>query len=150
MPIQRTNPHPPEPRLAHLADLATEPVTSPAGLRVGPVPGRGRGVFATRGFAQGDLVETAPVLVLPPSEQDRLDGTVLDWYVFGWRDTVALALGYGSLYNHAWEPNLDYRKRFDLCVIELVAICEIKAGEELTINYGASQPHRADLWAALR
>lgn len=106
-------------------------------------------MFATRAFARGDVVEVAPVLVLPAKQQGNLDGTVLDSYVFGWGDSVAVAFGYGSLYNHAWSPNLEYRKRIAEGLIEFVAIVDIAPGDELFTNYTASNPHRADLWAHL-
>jgi len=121
----------------------------PAGLRIGASQGRGRGVFATRAFACGELVEVAPVLVLPAKQQGSVDGTVLDSYVFGWGDSLAIAFGYGSLYNHSWAPNLEYQKRIADALIEFVAIRDIAPGEELFTNYTASNPHRSDLWAHL-
>ncbi|MFO0745761.1 MAG: SET domain-containing protein [Myxococcota bacterium] len=136
-------------KLAHAADRTTRVVDLAPGLRLAPVPGKGRGVFASRAFAKGEVVEVAPVLVLPPEQQDRLDGTVLDSYVFGWRDTVALCLGCGSLYNHAWDACLEYQRHLDECLIDFVAIRDIAAGEELTINYTSSNPGRPDLWADL-
>jgi len=126
-----------------------DPLTPPLGLCIGPSPGRGRGVFATRAFARGELVEVAPVLVLPAAQQDRLDQTVLDSYVFGWGDSIAIAFGYGSLYNHSWTPNLEYRKRLAQACIEFVAITDIVLGAEFFTNYTASNPHRSDLWAHL-
>lgn len=146
-PPPRARPSPPV--LAHQADALTGVVDSAPGLRVVPISGKGRGVFATRPFARGDLVEAVPVLLLRPDEQDRLDGTVLDSYVFAWRDTVAIALGFGSIYNHSWDPNLEYQKRFEEGVIEFVAIRDIAPGDELTTNYTASRPDRPDLWVDL-
>lgn len=122
----------------------------PEAIVVGPSPGRGRGVFAARAIARDEVVEVAPVLVVPKADAAKLDGTVLDSYVFAWGDGVAVAFGYGSLYNHSWSPNLEYRKRMDRCVIEFVAIADIAAGDELFTNYTLSNPHRADLWAHLR
>ena len=146
-PPPRARPSPPV--LAHQADALTGVVDSAHGLRVAPTAGKGRGVFATRPFARGDLVEAVPVLLLRPDEQDRVDGTVLDSYVFAWRDTVAIALGFGSIYNHSWDPNLEYQKRFEEGVIEFVAIRHIAPGDELTTNYTASRPDRPDLWVDL-
>lgn len=137
------------PSLSRGAESMATPIEPPAGLRVGLSPGKGRGVFATRAFARGDVVEVAPVLVLPADQQDRIDGTVLDSYVFGWGDTVAIALGFGSLYNHSWSPNLEYRKRLAEGTLEFVAITDIALGDELTTNYTVSNPHRSDLWGDL-
>jgi hypothetical protein len=119
------------------------------GVAVGPAGSRGRGVFATRAFAAGETVERAPVLVLPPSEAAAVQDTVLGSYVFGWRDTVAVGLGLASLYNHAWDPSLDYFRRLDEGCLEFVARRAITAGEELTISYTNGNPHRPDLWAGL-
>jgi len=132
-----------------LAARVPRDVVPPHGLRVGESPGKGRGVFATRPIAAGEVVEVAPVIVVPPDEQKVIDGTLLESYLFLWRDTVALALGLGALYNHAWDPNMEYRKRFDEQVIEFVALRDIAPGEELVTNYTASAPERAGLWSYL-
>ena len=80
---------------------------------VGPAPPKGRGVFATRSIRRDEVVESAPVIVIPVDEQKKIHATLLNDYVFGWGDTIAVVLGYGSLYNHSWESNLEYRKRLD-------------------------------------
>ena len=47
---------------------------------------------------------------------------------------VALGLGYASIYNHSYQPNARYvREQPD--VLEFHAIADIKADEEITINY---------------
>ncbi len=70
----------------------------------------GRGVFARRDIKAGKILETCPVLVLPADElfgpDDGRRTPKLVWYSFDWRpitekEHVALALGFGSLYNHA-------------------------------------------------
>src|SRR5262249_50306245 len=63
--------------------------------------GKGRGVFARRLIREGEVIERVPVIVLPLDEGDT--GTVLPAYCFTWsRNSVALALGYGSLFNHSY------------------------------------------------
>ncbi|MCC6619795.1 MAG: SET domain-containing protein-lysine N-methyltransferase [Deltaproteobacteria bacterium] len=124
-------------------------IVPPTGVRVGESPGKGRGVFATRPIARGEVVEVAPVIVVPPAEQAGIDGTHLESYLFLWQDTVAFALGLGALYNHAWDPNLEYKKRFEEHVIEFVALRDIAPGEELVTNYSSSAPERAGLWSYL-
>ncbi len=49
----------------------------------------------------------------------------------------ALALGYGSLYNHSNPSNLRYEAGREAHVMRLIAVGDIAAGEELTINYNA-------------
>lgn len=100
---------------------------------------KGRGVFALRAFSAGDVVEVCPVVVLhalrealPEEFQDR---------VFHWtwgpdgNGTSALALGYGSLYNHNYPANLRYEVGLPTFVIRFIAVRDIELDEELTINY---------------
>jgi uncharacterized protein len=129
-----------------MAKTRAEP---PVGVRVGPTAKKGRGVFATRAFAKDELVEAAPVIVMPACDQNLVHETLLNDYVYEWRDSIAVALGYGSLYNHSWDPNLEYRKRHAEALIEYVAIRDIAEGDELTINYSSSRPDRGDLWTDL-
>ena len=63
----------------------------------------------------------------------------ISWYVFAWagvtkRSYVALALGYGSIYNHSFEPNARYT-RVVPDVLEFHATRTIKTDEEILINY---------------
>ncbi|MCA9037137.1 MAG: hypothetical protein KDA91_18500, partial [Planctomycetaceae bacterium] len=74
---------------------------------------KGRGVFATQFIPRDTVIEIAPVLVLPAGEvlDDTIE-SVLSHYVFEWtKKTVAVALGYGSLYNHSYTPNARYEDR---------------------------------------
>ncbi len=104
-----------------------------AAVRVGR--GRhGRGVFAARAIAEAETVEVCPTLELPEGD---VAGRLLD-YVFDSPDgngTVVMPLGYGMLYNHSAEANLEYVEADD-GAIAYVALRAIAAGEELTINYG--------------
>ncbi|MBL8785293.1 MAG: SET domain-containing protein-lysine N-methyltransferase [Deltaproteobacteria bacterium] len=121
----------------------------PAGVRVGVSPKKGRGIFATRDYAAGEVVEVVPVLVIPTAQQEIIVPTILNDYVFGWGDTVAIAFGYGSLYNHSWQPNCEYKKHLADLVIEFVAVRPIAAGEEIVTNYASSYPEKAGLWSEL-
>ena len=109
-------------------------LVAPAGLGVEVREGRlGRGVFATRGFAKGETVEVCPTLELADSESVGRLGD----YVFGTEDeqVVLLILGFGSLYNHSSDPNLEYVQDAPDAIIFLT-LREVEAGEELTIDYG--------------
>jgi hypothetical protein len=107
--------------------------------------GRGaRGVYATRPFEPGEVIERAPVILIPKAQvfgdsTQARNAARISWYVFSWRvptnrEYVALALGYGSLYNHSFEPNARYE-----CLspdgIEFRCIRPIGTGEEIMINY---------------
>jgi uncharacterized protein len=67
-------------------------------------------------------------------------------YVFRFRSVrdgdVVLPLAYGVLYNHSADPNVEYVQD-EPSVITFVARRRVRAGEELTIDYG-------DEWWATR
>jgi SET domain-containing protein len=102
---------------------------------------KGKGVFARKKFRKGEVVETAPVLVLKV-EHDTLP-ELLKSYVFDWATLAGvpraqgLALGYGSMYNHANPANLRYVADGRESLMRYVAVRTIQIGEELTINYNA-------------
>lgn len=104
----------------------------------------GRGVFAARDIPAGAVIERVPVILIPknqvfPASGDPSPSPAVSWYVFDWtgvtkRDYVALALGYGSVYNHSYAPNARYRKEAP-DVLEFTALRAIVGGEEILINY---------------
>jgi SET domain-containing protein len=104
-------------------------------IEVRRVKGKGRGVFARRLIPEGDVIERAPVLVLPMGEiQAVTEWRGLAGFCFLWGEgTVALALGYGSLYNHSYRPNARYNDVGRTKVF--LALRDIAAGEEVTVNY---------------
>ena len=111
-------------------------LTHSGSIEVKLVKGKGRGVFALRPIAKGEVVERVPVIVF--SAQDNEANPVLGHYVFAWgRGTVALALGYGSLYNHSYSPNCRYDDIGRQTKV-FTALRDIAVGEELTINYHGS------------
>ena len=107
-------------------------------LRVVRVPGKGRGVRAGRAIAEGEVIESASVVVLSAQEWELVEQTVLGQFGFGWDDdkgTVAVALGQGSFLNHSYEPNVASDKDVAGRRIVFSAVRDIAPGEELTINY---------------
>ncbi len=71
---------------------------------------------------------------------------MLSEYVFAWgKKTVALALGYGSLYNHSYKPNARYEDDGQQTKV-YIAIKAISAGEEVTINYNGEPRNKSPLW----
>ena len=117
-------------------------------LRVVQAGRRGRGVVAEREISRGELIERAPVLIIPEAARAAVDPTNVGNYIFMWEhDTVgqdlysqkgraAVVLGYTSLVNHSPEPNCDTVRYIDAFALDLVALRPIAAGEELTIDYG--------------
>jgi uncharacterized protein len=116
-------------------------------------PGKGRGVVAQRHFEPGETVEQMPVIVVPQAEVSLIRQTRLANYYFEWGEDCkqgAIALGYGSLYNHSYTPNARYEFREENESLEFIALCEIRPGEEITINYNnlgpsAKQPLKFDV-----
>ncbi len=103
-------------------------------LRIAQSPtGVGRGVFATQRIEIGEEIERCPMLIVTAERAEAL--TIgADGYVFGWgTDATALALGYGSLYNHSYAPNADTLETPDELVITALRV--IEAGDEIFINY---------------
>jgi SET domain-containing protein len=93
----------------------------------------GRGVFATRRFAKGDLVETCPTVEVPDSD---VTGFLRDYVFTSVKERdIVLALGYGMLYNHSADPNLEYVQE-EPTAISFFAIKAVQPGDELTIDYG--------------
>lgn len=85
------------------------------------------------------LIERVPVLVVPA---DELRSSQLADYAFTWsRARVAIALGYGSLYNHSYTPNAQYRD-IGRHAKEFIALRDIVAGEEITVNYNGDPQDR--------
>ena len=97
-------------------------------VREGP---RGRGVFATRTFAEGEIVEVCPTVEIAEGGGDLAD------YLFESTNEgmFLVVLGFGMLYNHSADANLDYYQGDD-ATLEFVARRRIERGEELTISYG--------------
>jgi len=106
----------------------------------------GRGVFAARRFERGEVIEECPVLVVPGDESALLDDTDLLGFTFEWNDGVAVALGYGSLYNHSWHPNARYDHDYDRGLVIYSAVSTIARGTEITVNYSGDPEGRTDLW----
>ena len=125
-------------------------------LAVRPSPRGGRGVFAVERLWCGQVVERAPVLVVPAAQVPLVDRTALYDYYYAWgtqgRDSeaAAIALGCGSLYNHSPTPALRYERDLAAGCIVFTALRDVAPGEELTINYNDSQDDRWPLWFEAR
>jgi hypothetical protein len=107
-------------------------------LVIRTVSGMGRGVFAGWPFRARELIEVCPVLVLPPGTEEK-DLVGLGAYVFVWgaaEDRLAIALGYGSLYNHSADPNAEFEHRHGRREIAFRATRDIGAGDQILIDYG--------------
>ena len=108
-------------------------------LLVKESPGKGRGVFAVRDFEEDEVIETVPVIVLPPEDKPLVRLTMLARYAFGWpclKGVTAIPLGYGMLHNHSPEPNARWENDFEQNLMHFIALRPIAEGEEIMTNYG--------------
>lgn len=118
-------------------------------LFIAPTAGMGRGVFTSEKIKANTVIEISPVLVLNKKEWDMADQTMLQNYVFEWGpkvDHCCIALGYVSLYNHAYKSNCEYEMDYDEEIISIKTMRSIKAGEELFINYNGVWNDTTPLW----
>lgn len=93
----------------------------------------GRGVFATRDFRAGEIVEKCPAVFAP----DDAWGEALRDYVFRSAEgETAMPMGYCAMYNHQDDPNTEYtfdRRRKN---VVMRATRDIAEGEEIFDSYG--------------
>lgn len=118
--------------------------SSKIGIRESGV--HGHGVFALEDIDEGELIEEAKLLRLSLRRKYIHDKIILD---YAWANKKCgcneckqhgtvnyMALGFGSVYNHADVPNtvqqFDYKKE----VFTIIAAKQIKNGEEIFVSYG--------------
>ncbi|MGF9695881.1 SET domain-containing protein [Paenibacillus sp. MABNR03] len=106
-----------------------------------------RGVFATVDIPKGQLIHQAPVVPYPNEDHEHVEKTILEDYVFEYgANHTAILLGYGSLINHSYEPNATYDINFENHTFDFYAYKDIKAGEEVLINYNGEEDNMDPLW----
>lgn len=119
-------------------------------VRLSDIPEGGRGVFARTDIKKGELIESCPVIEIPLHDAANLTETVLVTYFYYLgrnKDRVLIPLGFGSLYNHTYAPNVIYKENLTEGLINFVAIKNILKDEEITINYsGESSKNKTPLW----
>jgi len=109
----------------------------------------GRGVFTGASISVGSIIEICPMLYLPEKDVKPLQGTIIHDYYFEWGQDLkaaALALGYGSIYNHSFTSNATYQVDMEANLLYIHALRDIVAGEEITINYNGDPADASPLW----
>ncbi len=103
-----------------------------AAIEVKESPVHRYGVFAIKPIKAGETIEECPVLVV------NKDATYLERYWFKWqnKDHAAIALGWGTIYNHSKNPNAEAELDYQRELITFKAEKFIAAGEEIFISYG--------------
>lgn len=119
-------------------------------LRVDWTRAKGRGVYTDTNFHKGDIVERVPVAVLPMWQWYHIEKTLLVDYGFLWGDEMAIPFGKVLFYNHSFTPNVYYFKKFDEHLMEIIALCDIEAGEELVANYNGDPNDTTPVWFELK
>jgi SET domain-containing protein len=95
---------------------------------------------AARDIKKDEIIEACPIILLPLTEFDSLDKTVLRNYEFEWDDeNEAMVIGYGSLFNHSFQPNVFYTRDFKTKSMTFFAARDIKKDEELFTNYNGNE-----------
>ena len=118
-------------------------------LFVAESDGKGRGIFTSQTINPGDLIEVCLVIVMPKKELKIIDETVLFNYYFLWGEKqkkCAICLGYGSLYNHAYYANAQYKLDLNNKTIDFFCIKPIEAGDEITVNYNGESGDEKKVW----
>jgi hypothetical protein len=133
--------------------VTVPPDPNSRGVRMGVVEGHGRGMFASRKFLKGELIERAPIVAIDEKKWPNAAKTILSDYAFDWGENdehAAIALGYISIYNHSYSPNAQLEQMLDELMMEIIAIKDIDSGEEITINYNGDPENQDELWFTQR
>lgn len=118
--------------------------------QIGETKGKGRGIFAKKALKADTVIETAPVIVMTADERKLLDQTLLHDYIFEWHpggvEMCCMALGWIPIYNHSYRSNCEYFMNYDDQTMYIKTMRDIKAGEELTINYNGPWNDKKKVW----
>jgi SET domain-containing protein len=107
-------------------------------LYIKNVKGKGRGVFSKQPISKDDIIEECPLIVLPAEDFPIITSTRMVDYTFFFdkeKEELAIVLGFGSVYNHAVLSNAHHQLDSEKKVMTFFASSDIKAGEEICINY---------------
>jgi len=117
----------------------------PEKIKVKHSAGKGRGIFATRPIRRGEVIETAPALVVPRRSRKSLEASFLKHYMFQTDDgrDYVLGMGYVAIANHSSIPNAEFDVTADM--VTLRAIKSIASGHEITLDYGWDEADWADI-----
>lgn len=110
----------------------------------------GRGVYARRDIKKQEIIEKCPIIEVPKHDMANLRESILVTYFFYFgkkRQRLAVALGFGSIYNHTHKPNARYEIKHTKNSIDFIALNDIKKDDEITINYNPGIPkNKSKLW----
>lgn len=90
----------------------------------------GYGVYAKKTIQKGELIEECYFILCKGRDKG------LENYYFDARGKYAFFTGFGSIYNHADDPNADYTINMKNRVATIKAKRKIPKGKEIFITYG--------------
>jgi hypothetical protein len=110
----------------------------------------GRGVYARCDIKKGEIIERCPIINVPKYDMSNLKESILVTYFFFFgknKERLLVALGFGSIYNHTYEPNAMYKIRHAERIIDFIALNDIKKDTEITVDYNYGNPKdNSPLW----
>jgi SET domain-containing protein len=114
------------------------------------IPKAERGVFARVDIRKGEIIERCPIIVVSKHDTSNLKESILVTYFFYFgknKEQSAIALGFGSIYDHSYKPNAEYKIKDKEGLIDFIALKNIKKDEEITFNYNHGSPKdKRPLW----
>ena len=131
---------------------------APSKIIVGDSRVQGRGVFSLADIKKGEIVERCPLIQMEYRSKYQLDHTIFGYTYARYQEDenteqhgflMYIATGYGMLYNHQDEPNALWRFDYPELLGDIVAIKDIKSGEEIFINYGNCYFNNKDAYTGI-
>jgi len=119
-------------------------------IRQSRIANAGRGVYARRDIKKDEIIEKCPIIEVPKHDVANLRESILVTYFFYFgknKERLIIALGFGSIYNHTYEPNATYKIKHTEKTIDFIALNDIKKDDEITVNYNYGNPKdKSPLW----
>ncbi len=113
------------------------------------IPNAGRGVYAKRNIKKDEIIESCPIIEIPEHDMPNLRENILITYFFYYgkkKEKSAIALGFGSIYDHSYKPNAKYDIKDTDGLINFIALKNIKKDDEITVNYNPGNSNKNPLW----
>lgn len=123
-------------KISQSPTIHPEEIDLPKKIKVKNSQGRGLGVFATEFIGSGEIIETCALLPLSVPFGSNILSDYRFMYPKNSLTNYAIALGYGSFYNHSDLPNADWIEHPKWTAFNFVAKRDIMAEEEIFIYYG--------------
>lgn len=122
---------------------------TPLPLYIKKVKGKGRGVFCRVDITCDTIIEECPLIVLPGNDFGLISSSrVVDYCFFFDREKedLAIVLGFGSIYNHAIHSNACHQLDHENLIMNIYAVTDIPAGQEICINYTGEPGNEGLQW----